>query len=172
MIDPKKIAEWKALVEKAAQGPWRLAATRDADGGLVHVRDIEGASGFAPIGRLVAQVFTVDYGSRLESEADATAGLIVAAREALPALLAEREELIRECDTARSERGLAWNCQRHDFEAEPCGLCAACVKRAAEVREAELLALLRDARLCSDRCSECGQVRCGPECRLAAFLKP
>ena len=92
MIDPKKIEEWKALTEAATPGPWS-ADDRDPKTGYL-------------CGAIVVQVPAV--GARVEGRGvianvrhdgprhrpDANAAFIAAAREALPALLAERDEIL------------------------------------------------------------------------------
>ena len=80
MIDEKRIAEWKALVNEAPAGPWRGNAFAPvALGASVRLRDAQGREMF------------------VGGDEDLPAlAFIIAAREAVPALLAERDELRRE----------------------------------------------------------------------------
>ena len=109
MIDPKKIEEWKALTEAATPGPWS-ADDRDPKTGYL-------------CGAIVVQVPAV--GARVEGRGvianvrhdgprhrpDANAAFIAAAREALPALLAEREEREALLGSAVSE----WIAEREEM---------------------------------------------------------
>jgi hypothetical protein len=167
-IDKAKIAEWEALAVKATPGPWR-------QGGGLSDDTVVG-----PDGEGVAY--------DLQSERDAP--FVAAAREAVPALLSEREEreaVVERLTTiaAAAEKRLSdedrrmldgeLNRRREAF--------GAMRKRAddAEAERASLLSLLREVEwnerdwgdadvcpFCKGRRDDEGHK---PDCRLAAFLR-
>lgn len=89
MIDPKKLAEWRALCEKATPGPY--VAAKDLTDMRIYIR--------RPDGRGIAAVY---YSHHPQWDRDGE--FFAASREALPALLDAYENLHRQFDGMRGER--------------------------------------------------------------------
>lgn len=93
MIDRKKIAEWTRITSEATPGPWRAAhegvltrpdGSKTWEGrGWVYTEGGDAVTEYAGCG---------SHEAEWPNPSDAS--LVIASREALPALLAEREEML------------------------------------------------------------------------------
>jgi len=92
-INPKKIEEWETLAKAATPGPWRKARGHEEAWTLPNgAKDWEGGWVF---GAGVVEVMGYKgCGSHDIQWSDADRALVLAARAAVPALLAEREEML------------------------------------------------------------------------------
>ena len=93
MITPEQLAQWRALADAATPGPWEATSTWSDDGDSYYVAVVDG--------RALLDTYV--------SMTDADAAFIAAAREAVPALLAEVERLtaeVRRHEEAEHQREL------------------------------------------------------------------
>lgn len=144
-IDKAKIEEWKALAAKATPGPWRVDGPAWSEPAYIAAPEPDRPQD-KDLSRVVFGPETSDEGE------DADRDFILAAREALPALLAEREE--------REER------MRVILHAGPSTALAVSVfdramrleaeAKALRAKRDEMLARLRSAEMCADAEAEAG----------------
>ena len=89
-----RIAELKALADAATPGPWRIGSLESYDGysGKPYRNVWQGQDDAA---RIIARAI-LDQGNE-QTDVDADAMFIAAAREAIPALLADLEEAMQFC---------------------------------------------------------------------------
>lgn len=89
-IDPKKIAEWEALAEAATPGPWTVVGPELGEPAYVSAVDPR----FPEDGTIVVFGGETTRGDGEDMDRD----FILASREALPALLSERGELLTQVE--------------------------------------------------------------------------
>jgi chromosome segregation ATPase len=123
-LSAEQIAEWERLAEEATEGPWRAAEqTHDEWTGI--------QDNYAALGSMVKH---------------ADAAFVVAAREAVPALIARLAEVLRERDAALGREQQVLRALPHDWHAQ---------YRRAEQAEAQLadMTIRADERriMCDER---------------------